>query len=82
MLRLDLFFPGVIDRIGLHPRGRILIIAEIDLADVLWGGAMRNASFRYCSLYFGGCGLLDVEEVDGWFVGVSSMDGGSIHYIY
>lgn len=44
MLRLHWFLSGVIHRIGLDPRGSVLIIAEIYLANMcLWRDAVRNA---------------------------------------
>jgi hypothetical protein len=47
MLRLHLFLPGVVDWIGLYSRGGVLIIAEINLADMLlWCGVVINAFIR------------------------------------
>lgn len=46
MLRLHLFFSGVIDRIGLNPCGCILVIAEIYLADMWVWRVVINAFIR------------------------------------
>lgn len=77
-----MFFPGVINRVCLDPRGGVLIIIVVDFANMR--AKVRDPLLKADFLYLDrrSWGRLDMHQVNCRLGCKSSMDGGPVHYIY